>query len=192
MFASIWKTIKSSVYFQGRSSRREFWFYVLGVIFLAVIAYFLRSELIRLSFLLTGTADTALLKQLLYFPLDWIFMLPIPALVVRRLHDQDLTGWWMPPILSITLVFIYSFIVNVINFISAFIVFLLFFPISLFIGVLLGYTPQEVLAFLYHTDNSSTLIDIELFSIFGISLLLFTLCLWIMSRKGSLGQNRFG
>ncbi len=67
--------------FSGRSSRSEYWWWVLFV-FMAGILIILLGNLIGAS-----------------ASLYWLFQLavfvPGLAVAVRRLHDKDKSGWWM-------------------------------------------------------------------------------------------------
>jgi len=66
--------------FQGRSGRREFWYYVLAYVvsyvILAIVQGIIGTEI------LTGLFSLALL-------------LPGLGISVRRLHDVDKSGWWI-------------------------------------------------------------------------------------------------
>ena len=66
--------------FSGRSSRSEYWWWVLFV-FMGGILTILLGDLI-------GAASLFWLFQLAVF-------LPELAVAVRRLHDKDKSGWWI-------------------------------------------------------------------------------------------------
>jgi len=66
--------------FQGRTSRREFWYYVLAYVVCYVILAIIQG--ILGTSLLTGLFSLALL-------------LPGLGISVRRLHDTDRSGWWL-------------------------------------------------------------------------------------------------
>lgn len=74
--------------FSGRSRRKEYWMFVLGV-FIAGIVLTIVESLIGLSGLVGGV----------YGPLTTIFLLamivPGIAVQVRRFHDQDKSGWFV-------------------------------------------------------------------------------------------------
>lgn len=109
--------LKRYVDFQGRSGRKEFWFYVLFVSIVVTILYILMG--IMLAAMLAsmtidpetgvatggggGGAGVFLVSAIL-----WIFllgtMIPSIAVAVRRMHDQDKSGWFMLiPIYNIVL-----------------------------------------------------------------------------------------
>jgi len=70
--------------FQGRSSRSEFWYFVLFSGVLSGVAWGLDRAL--------GTAaeGTGLFLRVA----ELVFLLPSISVAVRRLHDIDRTGWW--------------------------------------------------------------------------------------------------
>jgi uncharacterized membrane protein YhaH (DUF805 family) len=74
--------------FQGRSRRKEYWLFVLGV-FIAAIALSIVEAMVGLSGMVAGA----------YGPLTLIFFLailiPAIAVQVRRFHDQDKSGWFV-------------------------------------------------------------------------------------------------
>lgn len=74
--------------FDGRSRRKEYWMFTLGVIIVAVILSFIEN-IMGIGGVIFG----------LYGPLTTLFVLAIiiPGLAVqvRRFHDQDKSGWWV-------------------------------------------------------------------------------------------------
>ena len=72
--------------FEGRSRRREFWYFTLFHILLSIGAVFLDN-----LFGFTGLAIETGPIQLLYI---LIMLIPAIAVSVRRLHDIDKTGFW--------------------------------------------------------------------------------------------------
>jgi len=80
------EVIKKYAQFEGRSRRKEYWYFtLLNLIVVMVLLFFDYSM---------GTVS-----------LDWGFgmlsglyllgiMIPSTAVIIRRLHDTDLTGWW--------------------------------------------------------------------------------------------------
>ncbi len=76
--------------FQGRSRRKEYWMFQLGI-FLAYIAF-----AILVGIFGAALGDTA--SSIVMFPLILIILaiiVPALAVTVRRLHDQDKSGWWI-------------------------------------------------------------------------------------------------
>ena len=74
--------------FSGRSRRKEYWFFVLGV-FIAAVVLGIIEGILGLSGMVAGA----------YGPLTAIFLLgvivPSIAVQVRRFHDQDKSGWFV-------------------------------------------------------------------------------------------------
>jgi len=85
-----WMTLPLKRYtdFSGRSRRKEYWMFVLGIIIAAIVLGIIESVL-GLSGMVGGV----------YGPLTVIFMLaiivPSIAVQVRRFHDQDKSGWFV-------------------------------------------------------------------------------------------------
>ena len=74
--------------FSGRSRRKEYWMFVLGV-FIAAIVLSIVEGILGLSGMVGGV----------YGPLTTILLLgviiPSIAVQVRRFHDQDKSGWFV-------------------------------------------------------------------------------------------------
>ncbi|MCA8891080.1 MAG: DUF805 domain-containing protein [Hyphomonas sp.] len=81
--------------FTGRARRQEYWGYTLFNVLAYVVVFFLD---IVLSAIVYGGEDFVPLLTLLWFLYQ---IIPSIAVTVRRLHDQDLSGWlylitWVP------------------------------------------------------------------------------------------------
>lgn len=92
----------------GRASRREFWYFQLYMflIYIAVVSLFaqvLTWTYGRSSVTALGTAPGFLIMLLIL-----LYILSLPALfcvTVRRLHDTNVSGWWIVcPLLSFLIV----------------------------------------------------------------------------------------
>ena len=74
--------------FSGRSRRKEYWMFVLGVFIVAVVLGIIEG-ILGLSGMVAGA----------YGPLTAIFLMgiivPSIAVQVRRFHDQDKSGWFV-------------------------------------------------------------------------------------------------
>jgi uncharacterized membrane protein YhaH (DUF805 family) len=85
-----WMTMPLKRYtdFSGRSRRKEYWSFVLGVFIVAVVLGIVEG-ILGLSGMVGGA----------YGPLTAIFLLgiivPSIAVQVRRFHDQDKSGWFV-------------------------------------------------------------------------------------------------
>ena len=67
--------------FEGRTGRREFWYYIL-VVFVAALALGIVQAILGLGSLLSSLLSLALL-------------LPNLGIGARRLHDIDKSAWWL-------------------------------------------------------------------------------------------------
>lgn len=85
-----WMTLPLKRYadFSGRSRRKEYWMFILGVLIAAIVLGVIEGVL-GLSGMVGGV----------YGPLTTIFLLaiivPSIAVQVRRFHDQDKSGWFV-------------------------------------------------------------------------------------------------
>ncbi len=85
-----WMTMPLKRYtdFSGRSRRKEYWSFLLGVFIVAVVLGIVEG-ILGLSGMVGGV----------YGPLTTIFLLgiivPSIAVQVRRFHDQDKSGWFV-------------------------------------------------------------------------------------------------
>lgn len=71
--------------FKGRARRKEYWLFVLSVIVLGII--------LGVAFGILGFSDNAIdaISSLLYI----VVLIPELALIARRLHDINLSAWWL-------------------------------------------------------------------------------------------------
>lgn len=60
--------------FSGRASRSEYWWFVLFCFVVNLLA--------------------AIINENLYYITALVLFLPSLAVMVRRLHDDDMSGWW--------------------------------------------------------------------------------------------------
>lgn len=94
---SISTCFKKYVTFSGRASRSEYWWWQLFVF----IATFIIVFIVTLIDLQAGKAVGSILQL--------VFLLPNLAVIVRRCHDTNHSGWWiLCPIYNIVLLFIPS------------------------------------------------------------------------------------
>ncbi len=85
------RAVRLTFTFAGRTRRTEYALFMLVGGWLAALAsVLLSSEPIGLE--QTNVIATA------------IFLVPVPALIVRRLHDSGLSGWWALPFIGIALI----------------------------------------------------------------------------------------
>lgn len=80
--------LKRYVDFSGRSRRKEYWMFVLGVVIVAVVISIIESAL-GLGASVGGVYGPLSLLLLL------VIFIPGLAVQVRRFHDQDKSGWFV-------------------------------------------------------------------------------------------------
>lgn len=81
---------KRYVDFSGRSTRKEFWVFLLGSMLISVLMGFSVALI---------TAMMGVTNAIFYGSLaQWVFLLavivPIMAVGIRRMHDINRSGWW--------------------------------------------------------------------------------------------------
>lgn len=72
--------------FDGRSSRSEYWWYMLGMFILSAVLGFIFGLFFDPESSAMAVVQTAFLL---------VFLLPSLGLCVRRLHDIGKSGWWI-------------------------------------------------------------------------------------------------
>lgn len=65
--------------FSGRARRQEYWLFVLLYVILSIVA---------------GVIDAVLGTEAVTLILGLALLIPSVAVLIRRLHDLDRTGWW--------------------------------------------------------------------------------------------------
>jgi len=106
--------------FSGRSRRLEYWMFVLFSIIVASVlfALILAGGLNLAAFSDPQAMDTS------FGPLFWLgslllslfwlgSLIPAIAVVVRRLHDRDMSGWWYLGIIVASMIPIINFIAGI-------------------------------------------------------------------------------
>ena len=81
------EVLKKYAVFSGRSRRAEYWYFVLFNIIVGVV--------LALIDMLLGTFSAAGNIGLLSGIYSLAVLIPTLAVLVRRLHDIDRTGWWI-------------------------------------------------------------------------------------------------
>ena len=79
--------LKKYAVFSGRARRMEYWYFVL----FNVIVAFVLAMIDALLGTTTGVSSFGLLSGLYSLAV----LIPTLAVLVRRLHDIDRTGWWI-------------------------------------------------------------------------------------------------
>lgn len=83
------EAFKNCGVFKGRSSRKEYWMFVLFQVVITIIFYM--ALYVLLSANNEGLSDTIAMIFGIYC---LISILPSISISVRRLHDVDKSGWW--------------------------------------------------------------------------------------------------
>ncbi len=95
MINSYLKAMRQYATFTGRTSRKDFWFYVLAVILLSIAAQALDLVLFG-GEVETGDGMVEFESYgILIAIVHLVHFVPGLAVSVRRLHDTDRTGWWL-------------------------------------------------------------------------------------------------
>jgi uncharacterized membrane protein YhaH (DUF805 family) len=88
--APMFKPFTRYLQFQGRATRAEFWQFHLLYFLVATVGVVVG----RMLDFTTGDASSGI--GIAVYALIWlVFMPPIIAVTVRRLHDCDRSGWWL-------------------------------------------------------------------------------------------------
>lgn len=121
---SVKNCFKKYATFSGRASRSEFWYFILFIILTIITAFFLAY--IERKFLLYLSSLTALT------------LLPFFAVLTRRLHDLDISGWWLiKTLIYLIIIMLFAYITNI----PVMMVILLFsYPnLTIYLGYLTGF-----------------------------------------------------
>ncbi|WP_028113236.1 DUF805 domain-containing protein [Ferrimonas kyonanensis] len=79
--------LKKYAVFRGRARRREYWFFVLFNVLIAIALALVDTSM--------GTFDPETGTGLLGALYSLAVLIPTLAVAVRRLHDTDRSGWWL-------------------------------------------------------------------------------------------------
>jgi uncharacterized membrane protein YhaH (DUF805 family) len=77
--------------FNGRSSRSEYWYFVLFTVVFGAVLGFFRGIAVAVGH---GENSTSMAILVISYLVDLAFFLPSLAVLVRRLHDSNRSGWW--------------------------------------------------------------------------------------------------
>ena len=102
---------KRYVDFGGRSRRKEYWMFYLLVVIVYVVLSFIMSRGAPTIDPMTGAVSGGGAMMKIGGGLLGLFWLgsfiPMLAVSIRRMHDQDRSGWWiLCPIMNIVFLFI--------------------------------------------------------------------------------------
>jgi len=79
--------IKKYAVFSGRARRKEYWYFVLFNILVSIGLSFIDTA--------TGTVNAETGYGLLSGIYSLAVLIPSLAVLIRRLHDTDRSGWWI-------------------------------------------------------------------------------------------------
>lgn len=80
---SVKSVLSKYVTFSGRASRSEYWWFIVALALAYIVA------------IIVGSAINEQLGGLLYVIVALGTFLPTLAVLIRRLHDLDRSGWWI-------------------------------------------------------------------------------------------------
>lgn len=84
------KVVKNYATFSGRARRKEYWMFMLFNILIQIALYIPTAIFISIQ----ETVIIGGIFALLYTIYAFAMLIPSLAVIVRRLHDQDKSGWW--------------------------------------------------------------------------------------------------
>lgn len=98
-FSSIWETAKNFSDYSSCANRKEFWGFFLFGLCVIVVSYILLFTFGSVAEVSSGLHRTYVSTS---HPWDWLvsafvilFLIPLVAVAVRRLHDSGRSGFWM-------------------------------------------------------------------------------------------------
>jgi uncharacterized membrane protein YhaH (DUF805 family) len=98
------EVLKKYAVFSGRARRKEYWFFVLFNIIIALALTFIDFS--------TGLYDVESEVGLLSGLYSLAVLVPSIAVTIRRLHDTDRTGWWFliafVPIIGVIVLLVFT------------------------------------------------------------------------------------
>lgn len=113
--------------FEGRSRRMEYWMYALfqGIVITVLVMLALAVVGTSGVFAMQGASEDEVLRTLVSIPALWLVgiaamvfwlgsAIPGIALVVRRLHDRDVSGWWYLGYILVSWIPIVSFAAGIV------------------------------------------------------------------------------
>ena len=100
---AIKKGFKGYVVWNARSTRSEYWWWVLFTLIVGIVAGFIDAVVFGTSS--TGVGPLSAIANIALF-------LPGLSLIIRRLHDTDRSGWWfwiiLVPIVGVIVLIVFS------------------------------------------------------------------------------------
>ncbi len=111
--------LKRYAEFSGRSRRKEYWMFVLGylLVFTILGAIFgvMGAFTSGMADLQAGSMNGALMFALILMGIIGLAVLiPSIAVQVRRLHDRNMSGWWLLGIYILSFIPVIGFIASIV------------------------------------------------------------------------------
>ncbi len=99
---------KKYCYFSGRARPKEYWGTCLYYALIMLLLFVLAQGMLFSAITQKDPQMTAVMEYIRYLPdiFGFGFLMPLLAVTVRRLHDADMSGWW---ILTVFIVFAVPF-----------------------------------------------------------------------------------
>lgn len=94
------KALKKYAVFAGRSRRREFWFFQLFQNLISIGLSILLGGLLAISDSSSIEGYVSVIGGIIIFLFYVITFIPSLSVLVRRLHDVGMSGWWILMIFS--------------------------------------------------------------------------------------------
>lgn len=175
--------------FSGRASRKQFFIYF---VFCSIIQGELPIAAI-LGLSITENAHTVFIFLSVFLVI--ITAIPMPALIVRRLHDRDISGWWA--IVIVPLFFgSYFFLISMFFIVLWGLVFsILFFIAAMVIAVFFCAIFKKETCDLSLNGLWADMLDkipLEFWALPTLSCVGFLATTVFLSLKGTQGDNRYG
>ena len=144
--------LRKYVVFSGRATRAEYWWFYLATLLASMVA---------------SVLDAVVGLGVFSVAVSLAVLLPSLAVTVRRLHDSDLSGWWLLGLI-----------------VAAFVALVMF-----MIGVGVWVVSDS------GAGGSGVMlaVGVTLLAVGGLTLLVVTVAgLWLMVRSSTPGPNRYG
>ena len=95
---------KKSFVWEGRASRAEYWWFYLAQLLIMIVGLIIDQ--------IIGTGVLYIIAAVLYIIAAIVFILPSIAVLIRRLHDTDRTGWWywiqLLPLIGLIVILVFT------------------------------------------------------------------------------------
>jgi uncharacterized membrane protein YhaH (DUF805 family) len=113
---------KYALMFQGRASRSEYWWSVLGLMLLIAVPLglvLLATGIDSTGINLESLSAVAIVLIILVSSVAYILLLfamtPMFAVGVRRFHDRDMSGWWALGFFLLAMIPFVGIVTSIIN-----------------------------------------------------------------------------